>query len=292
MKKDNEVESPNRRELLIMSGKGAMCLAAASALGQFSASARAGYALTPIVEEGPFCLDSLANNLLRSDVRKSSVTGTTANGYPLVLTITVSKLNSDGSISPLNGAYVDIWHCDPSGNYSGETNFGVADLTAEDYLRGYQISNARGSVKFISIYPGWYSGRTTHVHVRIRTFSGTTAVYDQTTQLFFDETVTNQIYTTVSQYIAKGLNPIQNSTDTVYTSASEQSAVDSIYSLAGSNTMLRLANNGSYINASVNLVIAASEGVAALSCPAVASSTSIGGGLTGAPPTGTPPTVF
>lgn len=288
MNKHQKLELPGRRALLLLTGKSAAGLMAASAMGIFNTSALAGFNLTPIVTEGPFCLDSVANNLFRTDIRMSSVTGTVATGYPLVLTVTVSKLNSNGSVSPISGVYVDIWHCDANGNYSGETNNGAADLTAEDYLRGYQITNARGSARFITIYPGWYQGRTTHIHARIRTFSGSTAVYDQTTQFYFDENITDQIYTGVSQYIAKGLNSTSNETDGIYTGGSEQVAVDKISTLAGSYTLLTMANNGTYVNASIHVIIATSEGVATLNCPTTASGSNTGA-PGGTPPGGTPP---
>jgi len=294
MENSKDLTMPARRDMLLMTAKGAAGLVAATMLGGVSRSALAAYSLAPTVTEGPFCLDSVANNLLRSDIRISSVTGKIAAGFPLVLTVTVSKLNANGTISPINGAYVDIWHCDADGNYSGETNMGAADLTAEDYLRGYQITNARGAVKFISIYPGWYTSRTTHIHIRIRTFSGSTAVYDQATQFFFDESLTEQIYTTISQYLSHGLKDTANATDSVFTGGSNQSATDGITSDSGDHLMLTLANNGNYVTASINLVIATSEGVASLSCPTVAdtSGSTSGGGTppTGTPPTGTPPT--
>jgi protocatechuate 3,4-dioxygenase beta subunit len=278
MRQENQFELLSCRDMLIKTGKGAASLAAVSALGAFSPSALSAYALTPILTEGPFCLDALPNNLYRADIRHSTVTGAIAQGYPLVLTITLSKLQRNGSISPVNAAYVDIWHCDANGYYSGESNFGAADLTAEDYLRGYQITNAQGLVKFISIYPGWYPSRVPHVHVRVRSFSGSAAVYDQTTQLFFSETFTDHIYKNVSQYVAKGLNPTRQANDPIYTGGSAQASVDGIANDAGAYNLLNLTDNGKYVTAAINLVITSKEGVAALRCPAVASSSVLGDG--------------
>jgi len=292
MKNKEQLAMLSRRDMLLMTTKGAAGLLAAVAMGGLSRSAMAAYTLTPTLTEGPFCLDSVANNLLRSDIRTSSVTGTIALGYPMVLTITVSQLAGNGKITPLQGAYVDIWHADTDGNYSGESNFGAADLTAEDYLRGYQITNARGAVKFITIYPGWYSSRTTHIHVRIRTYSGTAAVYDQATQLFFDESMTETIYTSVSPYTDRGLKDTANAADDIFLGASGQSATDGISSDAGDHLMLKLANNGSYVTANINLVIATSEGVASLSCPTSADASSGGTFGPGTPSDGNPPEGF
>lgn len=268
MKNSKELTIPARRDMLLMTAKGAAGLLAAAALGGVSRPALAAYTLAPTMTEGPFCLDSVANNLRRSDIRASSRTGTLVSGYPLVLTITVSRLTRNGSILPLSGTYVDIWQCDVNGNYSGVTNFGAADLRAEDYLRGYQVSTRRGVVRFTTIYPGWYPGRTTHIHVRIRRYSGTTAVYDQATQLFFDESLTEQIYSSANQYVDRGLKDTANLADDIYMSSSGHSDVDGIVSEAGEYMLLKFANNGSYVAASINLVIATSEGVAGLSCPA------------------------
>ena len=73
--------------------------------------------------------------------------------------------------------------------------------TADNYLRGYQVSDANGAVQFVTVYPGWYSGRTPHIHVRIRTYNASgVETYNYTSQLFFDETVTNQIYAANAAY--------------------------------------------------------------------------------------------
>ena len=57
---------------------------------------------------------------------------------------------------------MDIWHADAAGVYSDESVEGTEGLT---YLRGYQVTDANGLVIFKTMFPGWYSGRTVHIHV-------------------------------------------------------------------------------------------------------------------------------
>jgi protocatechuate 3,4-dioxygenase beta subunit len=130
---------------------------------------------TPTVTEGPYWVDE---KLFRSDIRTDPATGVVRQGIPLALTINV--VNSNANCAALAGAYVDIWHCDAIGIYSDESTYnpgggtGAVSTTGQKFLRGYQITDANGHVQFTTIYPGWYSGRTIHIHVRIRTFNGQT----------------------------------------------------------------------------------------------------------------------
>src|SRR5947199_223313 len=104
-----------------------------------------------------------------------------------------------GGCAPLAGALIDIWHCDAIGIYSDESAYnpgggtGTVVTTGQKFLRGYQVTDDSGQVKFLTIYPGWYSGRTIHIHVRVRTYSGSTLLDNYVTQLFFDETLNNTV---------------------------------------------------------------------------------------------------
>lgn len=130
-------------------------------------------------EIGPFFVDG---QLERSDVRIDTATGKAIDGVPLELTLT---FNDGGCNAALIGARVDIWSASPEGVYSDEAS---ENSTGHDYLRGYQITDSTGTVKFTTLYPGWYAGRTTHIHARIRTYSGSTVTGDFLTQYFFDAT--------------------------------------------------------------------------------------------------------
>lgn len=275
-----------RRDMLKLSATSATGLIAVSALGLKNSAAAATYSISPVMTEGPFCLDL---GLLRSDVRSDSKTGVLTDGFPLLLTLTVSTLNSDGTISPVKGAYVDIWHCNALGYYSGETNNGMYDATAVDWLRGYQVSNSRGQVKFTSIYPGWYAGRTAHIHTRVRLFSDKTTIYDQATQMFFDDNLTTAIGTS-SPYLNDTQTRTYNSNDYLYVGASDYSSIDGITSGAGAYLLPRVTKTDTHVSAAFNLIIATAEGVRSLSCPtSPGSSSSSGPGFGGTPPSGTPP---
>jgi protocatechuate 3,4-dioxygenase beta subunit len=108
--------------------------------------------LTPGQEEGPFYID-LAQ--VRQDIVENRP------GVPLALALTV--VDSD-TCEPIRNAAVDIWHCDALGVYSGEPSEGSE---GETYLRGIQLTNGNGLAEFATIYPGQYTERTTHIHVKV-----------------------------------------------------------------------------------------------------------------------------
>ena len=107
---------------------------------------------------------------------------------------------------PVAGATVDIWQCDAAGSYS---EYGTE--RAETYLRGRQTTNASGEVTFTTIYPGWYQGRATHIHVEVSINGRSVKV----TQIAFPEDVTAQVYRT-GAYASGGQNPTTNARDMVF----------------------------------------------------------------------------
>ena len=170
---------------------------------------------SPEGEIGPYFADDSDPRFDRSDVR-SNLDGTnTQDSIPLTLTIRV--VDAQNGCAPYANAQVDIWHCSAEGTYSDE---GVEDTTTEQWLRGFQLTGQDGSVTFTTIVPGWYQGRTTHIHVRVRsTYSDASSTSDgtNTTQVFFAQDVIDSIYTTVAPYSAKGLNTTTNANDHVFT---------------------------------------------------------------------------
>lgn len=104
-------------------------------------------------------------------------------GVAFTININVKNISS---CSPVSGIVVDIWHCDKDGNYSqyGGTQMQPTDYTAKNFLRGRQITDANGKVSYTSIFPGWYTGRATHIHVHMYTTSGTSLLI---TQIAFPE---------------------------------------------------------------------------------------------------------
>jgi uncharacterized protein (TIGR03437 family) len=213
--------NPSRRSTL-------RALAAAGAAGLFipawnqnleAADAITCVSTTPSVTEGPYWVDS---KLFRSDIRTEPTTGVARAGVPLTLTINVQNL-SGSTCTPLAGAYVDIWQCDAKGIYSSVERAynpgggtGSVSTGGQTFLRGYQITDENGQVKFTSIFPGWYTSRTIHIHVRVRTYNGSTILSNFVSQIFFEDTFSNTILTD-SQYSRTTARDTTNSNDTVYT---------------------------------------------------------------------------
>lgn len=178
----------------------------------------------PELTEGPYFVDERLN---RSDIRSDPMTGTVKRGVPLALAFNVHRLE-DGACSPLAGAYVDVWHCDALGSYS---DIGSEGTSGEKFLRGYQLTDEDGTAEFTTIYPGWYQGRTVHIHFKIRTFSGSQEAYEFTSQLFFDESDTAQV-ALQTPYSQKGTPDTTNSRDGIY----RQSGGELTLSLSGESS--------------------------------------------------------
>ncbi len=169
-------------------------------------------AVTPELTEGPYYLDV---DSIRSDIREDR------EGTSLRLAV---RVRDAGSCEPIENAVVEIWHCDALGLYSGFESASTGDggppgggppgdgprgdgppggargsqgggggrepTDEKTYLRGVQVTNADGIVEFTTIYPGWYRGRTVHIHAKVHLDRKTVL----TTQLFFDEEVTSAVF--------------------------------------------------------------------------------------------------
>ncbi|MDB5269977.1 MAG: intradiol ring-cleavage dioxygenase [Hymenobacter sp.] len=161
--------------------------------------------VAPTETEGPFPT-KVPSSYVRSDIRDGKT------GYQLDIAINLT--NSNSSCAALAGALVDIWHCDAEGNYSeyGGTGMQATNYQSVHFLRGRQVTDANGQVKFTSIFPGWYSGRATHIHVHVYSATGTSL---KVTQIAFPEG-TGTALAAVNGY-AKGLNGYtSNATDNVF----------------------------------------------------------------------------
>jgi len=162
--------------------------------------------VSPELTEGPFFVEEYLN---RSDIRSDPKTGVLSPGMLLHLTINLVTVGAVAKLLP--GATVDIWHCDATGRYSDEEQNGTAGLK---FLRGSQVSDKDGKVEFTTIYPGWYPGRAVHIHFKIRhPRDGQTREF--TSQLFFDETTTNEIHAK-APYAARGTRDTMNNRDGIY----------------------------------------------------------------------------
>jgi protocatechuate 3,4-dioxygenase beta subunit len=164
--------------------------------------------LTPEMTEGPYYLD---DQVIRRDVTEGKT------GIPVQLDLTVADASS---CTPIPGLMVEIWHADAEGAYSG---FGAGGSTTT-FLRGGQNADTNGKVQFNTIYPGWYQGRTVHIHVKVH--DGNTV---HTTQLFFDQTLTNDVFTR---------SPYQGH------SGGTTNAQDNIYGGGGASTTLKMTESG------------------------------------------------
>jgi protocatechuate 3,4-dioxygenase beta subunit len=195
----------SRREVLALLGGSGAALLAACAPGalaspsptvsaqQTSAAATTAAAVSaaattlpscvvrPALTEGPYFVDE---KLDRSDIRSDPGTGAVRPGALLTLTFLVSRV-SGSACTALSSAVVDVWHCDALGVYSH-----VDNTRGQKFLRGFQTTDASGTAKFTTIYPGWYQGRAVHIHFKIRPTSSS----EFTSQLFFDDALSTQVF--------------------------------------------------------------------------------------------------
>lgn len=172
--------------------------------------------LTPEQTEGPYFLD---NQLERSDIRTDPHTGRRSAGIPLYLQFQVMAVKP-GQCVPLSGAIVDIWHCDAEGIYSG-VGEGGRDNAQQQFLRGYQLTGATGKANFVTIYPGWYPGRAVHIHFKVQTPTRTGKTEILTSQVYFDEAITQQVYQQ-APYTQRENGYTRNRQDGIYRSGGEQ----------------------------------------------------------------------
>ena len=152
-------------------------------------------AVTPTETVGPY---PSRTDMFRSDIRE--------NRSGTLLTLTINVVNVGNACAAVPNADVEIWHVDAAGDYSQ-----YGSQTAATFLRGIQTTNASGQVTFTTIYPGWYQGRATHIHVEV-TMSGRSI---KVSQIAFPETVNNTVHT-AGVYASRGTNPISNQSDGIF----------------------------------------------------------------------------
>ncbi|GEP04164.1 intradiol ring-cleavage dioxygenase [Methylobacterium oxalidis] len=178
----------SRRSLFAAFGAGAAGLLPRAAISASSAEGEAEVCvLTPQSIEGPFYRDS---RLVRADIAEGRA------GVPLRLRLRVVEA---GSCQPVAGARVDVWHCDAQGLYSGypgQRDARAVDTSGQTFLRGSQTTDAAGWVTFDTIYPGWYAGRATHIHVKAFLDARTML----TGQIYFPDALNEFLYTQVPAY--------------------------------------------------------------------------------------------
>ena len=212
-----------------------------------SSPAGSSCVLTPEQTEGPYYIDV---GLIRTDITEGRP------GVPLELFLLVQ---SAGSCQPVPDAVVEVWHCDALGEYSGfavETvqsqgeppsgpppggqaggplskpggppskaggpppGSGQQPTNSLRFLRGGQVSGRDGRVSFETVFPGWYLGRTVHIHVKVH--EAGTAVH--TGQLYFDEAISNDIYVQ-EPYSAHPGRDTTNLNDQIFAQGGRQSTL-------------------------------------------------------------------
>jgi protocatechuate 3,4-dioxygenase beta subunit len=170
----------------------------------------------PAQTEGPYFVDE---RLHRSDLRTDPTDGSVRLGIPLELTLVISRL-AGTACAPLAGAQVDVWHCDHLGVYS-DVKDPSFNTTGKQFLRGYQLTDAQGQARFTTIYPGWYEGRTVHIHFKVRSPSGPRPGDEFTSQLYFDDGLTDRV-SQQPPYAGRKPRTTRNSTDGIYRNGGSQ----------------------------------------------------------------------
>ncbi|MDO9486265.1 MAG: intradiol ring-cleavage dioxygenase [Actinomycetota bacterium] len=182
---------------------------------------------TPELTQGPYWFDV---DSIRSDIRDGRP------GMPLVLAFKVLDITgctTAGQGTPIPNSVVEIWHCDAGGAYSGfesgqagrpgngsgtmsSGSYSKGDQEASPtddgtYLRGAQVANADGIVKFTTLHPGWYPGRTVHIHLKVHLNKKSVL----TSQVFFNEKVNSAVYAT-TPYKSRTGRATFNSGDSIF----------------------------------------------------------------------------
>jgi len=249
----------SRRTLMRLSGLGLASLgsvvwsgrAAATWLGQAPLKRATNEAFTnaticvlsPEETEGPYYI---ANEKVHKNIVEQK------HGTPLALRLAVVDA---ATCMPIKDAVVDVWHCDAAGVYAG---FGSASTAGNGggnggpppggtpgggnggpgggsgptdkrtFLRGIQRTDAQGLCGFDTIYPGWYTGRTVHIHVKVHV--GGKVVH--TGQLFFADNLTDKVFQT-GVYKGRPARDTRNAADGIYAGGGLQSTLAMRHTAAG-----------------------------------------------------------
>jgi protocatechuate 3,4-dioxygenase beta subunit len=188
--------------------------------------------VVPEQTEGPYFVDL---PLDRADIRSDPGSGAAKAGVPLALAFRVSRVDGSNCI-PMAGARVDVWHCDAEGIYS-DVEDPSFNTKGQRFLRGYQLTDSSGMARFTTIYPGWYRGRTVHVHFKVRTEPAAARGHEFTSQLYFDDAVSDRIFQR-SPYVAGART--RNAQDGIFRRNGEQLLVPVKEAGSGYEAMLDL----------------------------------------------------
>jgi protocatechuate 3,4-dioxygenase beta subunit len=143
------------------------------------------------------------------------------NGLPLRLSFLLVR---SGGCTPVPNASIDIWHSGSDGIYSAYAtgticNPGTVDVRSKMFCRGVLTTNEMGRADFSTVFPGWYTGRTIHIHFTIRLNNRESV----TSQLYFEDTLTDEILAQGS-YMSRGRRDTTNSSDSIFRSGNASPA--------------------------------------------------------------------
>jgi protocatechuate 3,4-dioxygenase beta subunit len=204
----------SRRDALALLGATGAAVLASSMPGgaqqETGATGGPSCVVRPEQEEGPYFVDERLN---RSDIRSDPATGKIKDGVPFALTMAVYRVGN-GGCTPLPDAVVDLWHCDAFGAYS-DVRDELFDTVGQKFLRGYQRTDHAGNARFVTIYPGWYPIRTVHMHFKIRTDPGSPRGQQFTSQLYFDDALTDRVHS-LPPYATRGRRSVMNARDLLF----------------------------------------------------------------------------
>lgn len=197
-------------------------------------SAQPAYLLSPEQIVGPYFRNP---KLIRRNISEG------LDGIPLVLRLTIIDAMTR---EPVNGAIVDIWHCNARGAYSGwskvnpDKKVDVGDIGAiprtddDTYLRGGQFTDQKGIVRFTTIYPGFYAGRALHIHVAIRVTAGNNYLEERHVawvgQLYFPEVASRSVLN-AREYSGRTVTALTNDEDYFYTSMGGAASTLNVHTL-------------------------------------------------------------
>ncbi len=166
------------------------------------ASGAVSCVLTPEQTEGPYYI---AGEKFRRDITEGRA------GVALLLRLRVVDAST---CRPIRNAAVDIWHADALGVYSG---FG-SGARSRTFMRGIQRTDAKGLARFRTVYPGWYRGRTVHIHVKVHVAGNVV----HTGQLYFPDSLTDKVFRR-RPYSRRARRTTRNANDFVFAQGGRRS---------------------------------------------------------------------